>query len=1303
MKGLHSGISIAMLATMAKATLINGESGIDTGNSASLPTTNGISSTYNEEHSDDHSVDVDAKTKLVDEHGHHGHHRPRDGINGEGSSNKDNHYYDPHTNIKSNTVNEAHEGDHSVHIDEDVSEVKVPAHGRPHHHPRSGPTLINGESGIDTGNSASLPFTNGFSSTVNEAHSDDHSSTINKDKTVVDKDQHHGHHGQHHWVRDGKDLINGESGIDTGNSASIPITNAFSSTVNEAHSDDHSADINKDKTVVDKEHPKHPQHPEHHHHWVRDSEDLIKGESGIDTGNSASLPTTNGLSSTYSEATKDDHSVDVDKDYTAVVKPEHPEKHHWPHHHPRGERNAPTLINGESGIDTGNSASLPTTNGFSSTYNEASKDDHSVDVNKDHTAIVEPVHPEKHNRPHHHVRGEPKEPTLINGESGIDTGNEAVIPFTNVFSSSDNESHEDDHSADINVKDTDVTKPAHPHHHPHARDLISGESGVDTGNEAIIPFTNVFTSSDNESHEDDHSADVNVKDTAVTKPEHAPHRHHGRDLIHGESGTDTGNTAALPTTNEASNKVNEVHEDDHSADFKGKDTVVKPAYHHRPHPHWPRDLIKGEGGVDTGNSASLPFTNGFSSQVNEASKDDHSVDVDSKDTVVKAKPQPKPVPGPVPVHHPHGHRPRDLIKGESGTDTGNSASIPFTNAFSSQYNEATKDDHSVDADLKDTTVKDVPVHHGRPHPHHPRDLIKGESGIDTGNSATIPFTNAFSSQYNEATKDDHSVDADLKDTSVKDVPAHHGRPHHHLPRDLIKGESGIDTGNSATIPFTNVLSSQYNEASKDDHSVDANVKDTAVKGVPVHHGRPDHHRPRDLINGESGTDTGNSASIPFTNGFSSQYNEAHKDDHSVDADIKDTAIKRPEHGHAHGHPHLPRDLIKGESGIDTGNTATIPFTNVVSSGYNEASKDDHSVDVDSKDTVVDEPHRHHHRADDTLIQGESGVDTGNTATIPVTNVFAQGTNEVSSDDHSVSANVKDTDVNAHHDPAEPHDAQDSHDSVDSNTHSTEEDTEKDVDSNSSCASPVVHEVVHTVTRTLSGGPSRDTGLPYEAGHGAPAYNEPFTAAADAVAQSTPAYNAPEVAAGAAVSTPFFNAPAQPTGSSIESVPMYNAPAESTPAAAPPTPIYNGAAAMADPTGASALFNSDPTEPQHGPDAQASFAAAAPTDPVPGNLDNVASTITIKEASTFHMIPVFVPAPTDALHGADASSLGLPTPRPSGVAADQPSFRYDLPGPSSAPSPSTNTIMFTGAGAQVAPAHGFFPIVTGLVALLALIL
>ncbi|PWY87144.1 hypothetical protein BO94DRAFT_466146 [Aspergillus sclerotioniger CBS 115572] len=1354
MKGLQGGISIAMLATVAKAQLISGAGGVDTGNTAAVPITNGFSSSVNEAHSDDHSADVDAKKKVVEPHGrpgHPGHHWVREEIDGKDTGAQ---YYHPETNVESTSVTESHQGDHSVDINEDNVKVLKPDHGHhphphepTHHKARGVDDLIGGESGIDTGNSAALPLTNGFSSSVNEAHSDDHSAAVHDDKTVVDPEPHRPHH---HWPREEPELFGGAHGIDTGNSAVIPITNEFSSGVNEAHADDHSVDLNKDKTVVDSDHRP-------HHHWPRGEPDLIGGTHGIDTANSAAIPITNDFSSAVNEAHADDHTVDLNKDKT-VVDGAHHRPHHWPReeadliggvhgtdtsgsaavpitntfssgvsekhsddhsvdvnkdktvvhpedhrHHHHWRRVHEDLISGAGGIDTGNSAAIPITNGFSSTVNEASADDHSVKLDKDKT-IVDPEHHRDFTHPHHHVRGEAGGPTLLGGASGVDTANGAAIPITNGFSSSVNEYSSDDHSVDADFKDT-LVRPG-VHHPHHGRDLFGGPGGIDTGNSVVIPITNAFASSDNEVSSDDHSADVNSKDTVVAPPDHHHPHHVPRDLISGASGIDTGNSAVLPITNEFASSYNDHSSDDHSADVNVKDTVIDPASRHH-HPHVPRDLISGASGIDTGNSATLPFTNLASNQVSEAHSDDHSADVNVKDTVVDPK---------VHGHHPHG--PRDLFGGASGIDTGNSVVIPITNVASNEVSEAHSDDHAADVDVKDTVVAPTSPHH--PHPHGPRDLISGAGGVDTGNSAVLPITNVATSQVSKVSSDDHSVDANIKDTLVKPAPPHHAHPHPHLPRDLISGAGGIDTGNSAAIPITNSFSSKVNEVSSDDHSVDANLKDTVVDesahGHP--HARP--HHPRDLISGAGGIDTGNSAALPFTNEFSSEVNEAHADDHSVDANLKDTVVDQLPHGHPHARPHHARNLISGAGGIDTGNSAALPFTNTFSSEVNEAHADDHSVDADIKDTLVNDPHRHHHRAEDSLISGVSGVDTGNSAVIPITNAYGKETNEYSSDDHSVSEDVHDTVVDPYHGHPDYHGHADSgHSSAP--VHSTDQGTDQGIGhateqtsdqtethgtETQPCSSQIVHEVVHTITRTLNSEPTKGAVADHQ--HATPAYNAPAAEATGAV-EETSAYNAPVAAA----STPVYNAPAEATEATVESTPVYQAPAaiESTVQYAPSTPVYNEAEVV-EPSGGSTFFSPDIAEAHNLVDNSASsaaqppvaeatnaaVAAPAPTDPF--DVDTIASTITIQEASTFHMIPVFVPAPTDTFHVA-ASSIAAPSSRPTGVDA-LPSFRYNLPLSSSSALPSSNTIMFTGAGAQVSPT-GLFPIVAGLVALLALVL
>ncbi|PYI03424.1 hypothetical protein BO78DRAFT_375274 [Aspergillus sclerotiicarbonarius CBS 121057] len=1290
MKGLQGGISIAMLATVAKAQLISGAGGVDTGNAAAVPITNGFSSTVNEAHSDDHSADVDAKKKVVEPHGHpshpdhSGHHWAREDIDGNDTGTE---YYHPETNVQSTSVNESHQGDHSVDLDEDIKVVE-PAHGRPHPHPhepshhkaRGTDDLIGGASGIDTGNAAAVPFTNAFSSSVNEAHSDDHSATIHDDKSVVDPEWHRPHH---HPGRGEDALIGGAGGVDTGNSAVLPITNELSSSVNEAHADDHSAEVNKDKTVADPDHPR-------HHHWPREEPDLIGGAHGIDTGNSAAVPITNGFSSAVNEAHADDHSVDLNKDKTVVDT-----DHHRPHHWPRGE---PDLIGGAHGTDTSNSAAVPITNTFSSGVSETHSDDHSADVNKDKTVIhPEEHHPEDH-RHHHGIRGNED---LIGGAGGIDTGNTATIPITNGFSSTVNEASTDDHSAKVDKDKTVVAPEHHPDfHHPHhirgEPSLIGGASGVDTANGAAIPITNGFSSSVNEYSADDHSVDADLKDTLVRPGVHHPH--HVRDLIGGAGGIDTGNSVVIPITNAFASSDHEVSSDDHSADVNAKDTLVAPPDHHHPHPHGPRDLISGASGIDTGNSAVLPFTNVFASSDNEYSSDDHSADVSVKDTVVDPA-----------SHHHHPHVPRDLIGGASGVDTGNLAILPFTNLASNEVSEEHADDHSADVNVKDTVVDPKPHHH---HPHVPRDLIGSASGIDTGNSVVIPFTNVASNEVSEAHSDDHSADVGVKDTVV-DPASHH--PHPHFPRDLISGAGGVDTGNSAVLPFTNVATSQVSEVSSDDHSVDANVKDTLVKPAPPHHPHPHPHLARDLISGAGGIDTGNSAVLPITNEFSSKVNEVSSDDHSVDANVKGTVINEPPHGHPHEHPHHPRDLISGAGGVDTGNSAVLPFTNEFSSEVNEAHADDHSVDANIKDTLVNEPHRHHHRADDSLISGVSGVDTGNSAVIPITNAFAQDTNEYSSDDHSVSENVDDTVVDPYHGHPDYHaHADPGH--FPAPVHGSDQDTEQTEahgTESQPCSSQIVHEVVHTITRTLNSEPTEGAFADH-AQHATPAYNAPAAEETGIAAASTPAYNAPAEETGvAAASTPAYNAPAEETGVAAASTPAYNAPVDSTMTAVESTPVYNGEAEVVEPSGASTFFSPDIAEAHHLVDSPASSAAqppvalssnaaaAAPAPTDPFDMDTIASTITIQEASTFHMIPVFVPAPTQTF--VEVAASGTPSPRPTGVDAYQPSFRYNLPLASSASLPSSSSVVFTGAGAQVAPAAGLFPFVAGVIALLALVL
>ncbi|RAL09785.1 uncharacterized protein BO97DRAFT_160609, partial [Aspergillus homomorphus CBS 101889] len=214
---------------------------------------------------------------------------------------------------------------------------------------------------------------------------------------------------------------------------------------------------------------------------------------------------------------------------------------------------------------------------------------------------------------------------------------------------------------------------------------------------------------------------------------------------------------------------------------------------------------------------------------------------------------------------------------------------------------------------------------------------------------------------------------------------------------------------------------------------------------------------------------------------------------------------------------------------------------------------------------------------------------------------------------------------------------------------------------STSCEPTVQEVVRTVTRTLP------------------------EAAETGVASKVDA-----------VSTPEAPAPTQPN----------SAPSEPTKPAAQSNPTHEAAASTSP-------FSPNLDEAHHVPGSEPSAtsvlqsgmttAAPAPTEPVV--MDQIASSITIQQDSTFHVIPVYVPASSATSFSSQAVPTGtasIPSPHSTGVDAYQPTLRSNLP--PAAPSASSTGVLFTGAGAPLpAPHAGVFSIFYGLVALLALIL
>ncbi|PYI22400.1 hypothetical protein BO99DRAFT_430054, partial [Aspergillus violaceofuscus CBS 115571] len=224
-------------------------------------------------------------------------------------------------------------------------------------------------------------------------------------------------------------------------------------------------------------------------------------------------------------------------------------------------------------------------------------------------------------------------------------------------------------------------------------------------------------------------------------------------------------------------------------------------------------------------------------------------------------------------------------------------------------------------------------------------------------------------------------------------------------------------------------------------------------------------------------------------------------------------------------------------------------------------------------------------------------------------------------------------------------------------HADEPPKQPEPKSSSSCE-PTVQEIVRTLTHTL---PTEST----------------FAPKVDAVATeaSAPTHSAP--------------APSEPTKPAAQSNPTHEAAAPTSPF----TPNLDEA------------HHVPGSEPSATDVVQSAMTTAAPARTEPVVMDKVASSITIKQDSTFHVIPVYVPvssATTPSSHAVPTAVTSVAGTHSTGVDAYQPTLRYNLP--PAAPSASSTGLLFTGAGApQAAPYAGVFSVFSGLVALLALIL
>ncbi|KAJ5734526.1 hypothetical protein N7533_012929 [Penicillium manginii] len=426
--------------------------------------------------------------------------------------------------------------------------------------------------------------------------------------------------------------------------------------------------------------------------------------------------------------------------------------------------------------------------------------------------------------------------TALGGPSGNDEDGTFNVPYaasihtdTNV-----NEFSKDDHS--VKIKDTDVYPPnVHPgpafapgagpfpikRSWPSGGTAEGGPSGNDEGQTFNMPITGNFNTDVNESSQDDHSVDIKNKDihpAPVIAPVHVhppphfegPPAHVEEHPVHGRP-----HFGGPPPFYEADGNNNDNFNGDHfnvvendlhhdwandnnNGNFNGDHFGVVENDQHvdwvkRAAPggtalggpggggHGPAGYpdhvsggtaLGGPSGDDEGISYGRPITADIHSNVNEYSKDDHSVDIKHTD-----------------IHpgHPFGtpfkrhwgpHNGGTALGGPSGDDEGQTFNMPITVNTHTGINEYAKDDHSVK--VKNTNVHSPPVFPAGPGPVVPNggpfrrayspDRVSGgggggtaeggPSGTDGGEDFGSPVDVGVDSGVNEHSEDNHAVKID---------------------------------------------------------------------------------------------------------------------------------------------------------------------------------------------------------------------------------------------------------------------------------------------------------------------------------------------------------------------------------------------------------------------------------------------------------------------------------------------------------------------------------------------------------------
>ncbi|KAJ5526154.1 hypothetical protein N7494_012804 [Penicillium frequentans] len=387
--------------------------------------------------------------------------------------------------------------------------------------------------------------------------------------------------------------------------------------------------------------------------------------------------------------------------------------------------------------------------------------------------------------------------------------------------------------------------------------------------------------------------------------------HVGGTAMGGPSGNDEDGTFTSPYSADvhAHTNVNEHYKDNHSIKIKEKNIfpllvtvpvpLLVPVLAHSAMlmalelRSWPSGGTAegGPSGNDEGQSFNMPITGIFHTDVNEYSKDDHSVHVKNKDIhpVIEA-----------PAFHPPpqaagGHGSFRMASGESSKNfkiSPESFAKRFIPGGTAMGGPGGGESHGHESE-----GEGYPIISGGT-------AMGGPSGEDKGIDWDMSQTADIKTNVNEDYEDDHSIN--VKHEDIFSPPSHppFGFPkrslYPHSGGTAMGGPSGNDGGQSFNMPITVETDTTVNEHYQDDHSIDLKNKNVypaphfppstvVVLSVGGDDDDDDDFSPPVVsggtaMGGPSGEDDGIDFSSPTHVGVDTNVNEHHDDNHAIKLD-----------------------------------------------------------------------------------------------------------------------------------------------------------------------------------------------------------------------------------------------------------------------------------------------------------------------------------------------------------------------------------------------------------------------------------